>query len=103
MTIKTKESAYQKVLKKLGIAGENKGSSTGNQWFSSGDWIDVLSPVDGKLMAKVQTSSQDDFNKVIGTAGVAFEQWKKVPAPQRGEIVRQFADKLRANKTALGE
>lgn len=103
MTIQTKEFAYQKILEKLGIAGENKGSSTGIQWFSSGEWIDVLSPVDGKQIAKIQTSSQDDYNKVIETAAAAFEQWKKVPAPQRGEIVRQFADKLRANKTALGE
>src|SRR5690554_4499192 len=103
MTIQTKGSSYQNVLEILGIAGENKGSSTGTNWFSSGEWIDVVSPVDGNLMDKVQTSSKEDYNKVIETAAAAFEQWKKVPAPQRGEIVRQFADKLRANKTALGE
>lgn len=103
MTIQTKGSSYQNVLEILGIAGENKGSSTGTNWFSSGEWIDVVSPVDGNLMAKVQTSSKEDYYKVIETATAAFEKWKKVPAPQRGEIVRQFADKLRANKTALGE
>src|SRR5690606_19265711 len=103
MTIQTKESSVHKVLEKLGIARENKGSSTGKQWFSSGDWIDVLSPVDGKLMAKIQTTSEADYDKVIDAATAAFYQWKKVPAPQRGEIVRQLADSLRANKTALGE
>src|SRR5690606_7994776 len=56
-----------------------------------------------KLMAKVQTTSPEDYNKVIETATAAYQQWKKVPAPQRGEIVRQFADQLRAHKTALGE
>lgn len=103
MTIQTKKSSHYKVLEKLAIAAENKGSSTGQQWFSNGDWIDVLSPVDGKLMAKVQTTSPEDYNKVIETATAAYQQWKKVPAPQRGEIVRQFADQLRAHKTALGE
>ncbi|WP_417363025.1 aldehyde dehydrogenase family protein [Galbibacter sp.] len=103
MTIQTKESSHHKVLEKLGVAGENKGSSTGKQWFSNGDWIDVLSPVDGKLMARIQTTNEGDYNKVINTAVSAYQEWKKVPAPQRGEIVRQFADQLRAYKTALGE
>lgn len=103
MTIQTKKSSHYKVLEKLAIAAENKGSSTGQQWFSNGDWIDVLSPVDGKLMAKVQTTSPEDYNKVIEKATAAYQQWKQVPAPQRGEIVRQFADQLRAHKTALGE
>src|SRR5690606_40880956 len=83
MTIQTKKSSHYKVLEKLAIAAENKGSSTGQQWFSNGDWIDVLSPVDGKLMAKVQTTSPEDYNKVIETATAAYQQWKKVPAPQR--------------------
>lgn len=103
MTIQTKESSYHKVLDTLGVAGENKGSSTGTQWFSSGNWIDVLSPVDGKLMAKIQATTQDDYNKVIKTATEAFQVWKQVPAPQRGEIVRQFSDQLRTHKTTLGE
>lgn len=103
MTIQTKEFSYRNVLEKLGIAEENKGSSTGKQWFSSGQWIQVLSPVDGKVMAKIQTTSDQDYDKVIETASRAFDRWKQIPAPQRGEIVRQFADQLRANKVPLGE
>lgn len=103
MTIQTKKSSCHNILEKLGVTEENKGSSTGTQWFSSGDWVDVLSPVDGKRMAKIQTTTEDDYNKVIETATKAFLVWKQIPAPQRGEIIRQFADQLRAHKTTLGE
>lgn len=103
MTIQTKESTRTAILEKLGVGEENKGSSTGKQWFSSGDWIDVHSPVDGTIMSKIQTTSKEDYEKIISSATKAFKEWKQIPAPQRGEIVRQFADQLRKNKTALGE
>ena len=90
-------------LKQLGIKEVNKGTSTGNMWFSGGDTISSFSPVDGKLIGKVTTTTKEEFDKVIETAQSAFKSWRVMPAPQRGEIVRQFGDKLRELKKPLGE
>ena len=56
------------------------------------------SPVDGKLIGKVTTTTKADYEKVMETATKAFKTWRLMPAPQRGEIVRQFGDKLREKK-----
>ncbi|KKL72663.1 hypothetical protein LCGC14_2082670, partial [marine sediment metagenome] len=61
------------------------------------------SPVDGALIAKVKTTTKEDFNKVLDAATSAFSTWRKMPAPQRGEIVRQFGNKLRDLKEPLGK
>jgi len=91
------------VLKELGISHENSGTSTGNQWFSASSYIESRSPVDGQLIAKVSTTSKDDYEKLMHTATEAFKSWRLKPAPQRGEIVRQFGERLRAKKEALGK
>ncbi len=91
------------VLNQLGIDENSLGTSTGSNWFgSNNNAVESYSPVDGKLIGKVSSTSNDDFNKVINEAEKAFIKWRKVPAPQRGEIVRQFGEKLRENKAALG-
>jgi aldehyde dehydrogenase (NAD+) len=61
-----------------------------------------FSPVDGQLIAKVTGASKDDFNKVVAQSQEAFKQWRVIPAPQRGEIVRQIGLALRENKDPLG-
>lgn len=93
----------EKVLKALGIKEVNDGCSTGKNWFASGDTIESYSPVDGKLIAKVKTATKSDYDKVIKTAHEAFLQWRNIPAPKRGEYVRQFGDKLRVKKSELGQ
>ncbi len=90
-------------LKKLGILSVNEGTSTGLNYFSSGPIIESFSPVDGKLIASVKTTSETDYQKVMKAATEAFKTWRLVPAPQRGEIVRQFGEKLREKKEALGK
>ncbi|KAB1066899.1 aldehyde dehydrogenase family protein [Tamlana haliotis] len=90
-------------LKTLGISSENPGTSTGVKQFSSGSMISSWSPVNGKLIAKVKSTTKADYALVMDTATEAFKTWRKVPAPQRGEVVRQFADKLREKKEALGK
>jgi aldehyde dehydrogenase (NAD+) len=90
-------------LKKLGVNDINKGTSTGSNWFSEGETIASYSPVDGKLIGKVTTTTAENYDKVITTAQAAFKEWRKVPAPQRGEIVRQFGNKLRELKEPLGQ
>ena len=93
----------ESALEKLGVNEINKGTSTGSNWFSEGDMISSYSPVDGKLIGKVTTTSREDYDRVIDTAQAAYREWRKVPAPQRGEIVRQFGNKLRELKEPLGQ
>lgn len=93
----------QHELKKLGVKEINDGTSTGSQWFSNGEIIESYSPVDGKLIGKVKTTTQEDYEKVITTAQDAFKVWRETPAPLRGEIVRQFGLKLREYKDDLGK
>ncbi len=91
-------------LKKLGITSKNFGSSTGTKWIKSNSQgeLKIVSPVDGKQVASVYQASEKDYNKVIETALTAFEYWKNIPAPQRGEIVRQIGLRLRDYKEPLG-
>ena len=90
-------------LKELGISSENLGTSTGNTWFGKGKELSSYSPVDGKLIGKVKSSTKDDYEEVIKKAQVAFKEWRMIPAPKRGDIVRQFGEKLRAKKASLGK
>lgn len=90
-------------LKELGISSENLGTSTGNTWFGKGEELSSYSPVDGKLIGKVKSSTKDDYEEVIKKSQVAFKEWRMIPAPKRGEIVRQFGDKLREKKASLGK
>lgn len=90
-------------LKELGISSENLGTSTGNTWFGKGEELSSYSPVDGKLIGMVKSSTKDDYEEVIKKAQTAFKEWRMIPAPKRGEIVRQFGDKLREKKASLGK
>jgi aldehyde dehydrogenase (NAD+) len=94
----------KKILDVLGIKAENFGSSTGLKWgkTSNQGMLEIHSPVDGKLIAKVHQASEADFENVVKTAQEAFKYWRKVPAPKRGEIVRQIGLKLREFKEPLG-
>lgn len=93
----------QKALTVLGIESINEGTSTGNNNFSNGEIIESYSPVDGQLIGTVKTTTKDDYEKVMQASTEAFKDWRTVPAPQRGEIVRHFGDKLREKKEALGK
>jgi aldehyde dehydrogenase (NAD+) len=81
-----------KALKDLGIQDINNGTSTGQHNFSTGEIIESFSPVDGKLIGKVKATSKEDYEKVMEKATNAFTVWRDKPAPQRGEIVRQFGN-----------
>jgi aldehyde dehydrogenase (NAD+) len=92
------------VLQYLNIRNLNECFSTGSVWGSSSDTIvkNVISPVDGKQIASVKMAAPDDYEQVIGSAQKAFEQWRAIPAPKRGEIIRQIGEALRQSKTNLG-
>ena len=103
MQVITNDFGIEKALKELGVKSINEGTSTGSQWFSNGETIESFSPVDGQLIGKVKTTTKEDYEKVMKAATSAFKIWRLTPAPQRGEIVRQFGDKLREKKEALGK
>ena len=90
-------------LKELGLKETNNGTSTGSTNFSNGEIIESYSPVDGRLIGKVIATSKEDYEKVMHSATKAYQSFRNIPAPQRGEIVRQFGNKLRALKEPLGK
>ena len=89
-------------LKKLGLAEYNAGSSTGRESSNSGQYLQSFSPVDGTLIGSVSKTTREEYDHVIGKAQEAFKVWRTLPAPQRGEIVRQYGNELRKHKDALG-
>ncbi len=103
MSLVATDFGIEKALQTLGVKAVNEGTSTGRDWFSNGDEIASYSPVDGALIGKVKTTTKEDYEKVIACAQEAFKTWRLVPAPKRGEIVRQFGEKLRKYKEPLGK
>ena len=93
----------QETLCSLGILKINAGSSTGQTSYKSDNIIHSYSPVDGKLIGSVSVTTEEEYEKIIQTASLAFKHWRSVPAPKRGEIVRQYGEKLRKYKQPLGE
>jgi len=85
----------------LGLAEENSGAFHG-EWFGSGKTLEDHSPIDGSLIGKVTQCNADDYEQVISRAQAAFAKWRVVPAPRRGEVVRQLGEALREHKQALG-
>ncbi|KAA9349068.1 L-piperidine-6-carboxylate dehydrogenase [Larkinella humicola] len=95
----------QQFLQKLKTQPLMSGTSTGQAfWHSSGEehLLDSYSPVDGQLMARVFPTTHEDYNQVVETARAAFLEWRNVPAPKRGEIVRQMGEQFRQYKKELG-
>ena len=92
------------ILKRLHINDINEAFSTGETWGSSNNapLMDVYSPVDRKKIASVKTATTDDYNHVVETAKAAFVNWRTMPAPQRGGIVREIGEALRKHKQDLG-
>lgn len=94
----------QNILKKNNISSKSNGVSTGfESWVGGGDTIAVHSPVDGAEIGIVQAANLHDFEQVVEVAQNAFKEWRAIPAPQRGEVVRQFGEALRVQKKSLGE
>ena len=101
--IMKKSKDIKSTLRALNIAYNNAGTSTGSKWMSEGNNISSFSPVDANEIAKVSTTTAKEFKAVISTAAEAFKVWRTIPAPKRGEIVRQFGERLRVLKNPLGE
>ncbi|MGB4972702.1 MAG: aldehyde dehydrogenase family protein [Cyclobacteriaceae bacterium] len=99
-----KNFGIKEALKTLGIKASNQGVSTGQKWINTqGPTLESYSPADGKLIGKVKSCDSKTFEKVVLQAQSAFEEWRLVPAPRRGEIVRQIGVALRKYKEPLGK
>jgi aldehyde dehydrogenase (NAD+) len=97
-------SQIEEVLQQLGIKKENSGAAVGPHWFATrGQKIESYSPVDGQLIASVTEASSVEYEAIVKKAQEAFEIWRMVPAPKRGEMVRQFGEELRKIKEPLGK
>lgn len=90
------------ILHSLNIQDHNHGVMIGADSFGSGPTIDSISPVDGKRIASLSSATPEEYERAVVAAQQAYHAWKTVPAPKRGEVVRQFGDALRDKKDALG-
>jgi len=92
----------QDVFERLGIEEESSGVFAGEWVDATGERIDVVNPATGDVIAKVAMASRDDYEKVAASSAETFETWRRLPAPKRGEYVRQIGNALRENVDALG-
>lgn len=93
------------ILNRLHINDINEAFSTGNKWSSdpNANVKAIISPVDGKKIASVKIASANNYNQAVEQAAIAFKSWRLLPAPKRGEIVREIGDELRNKKEDLGK
>jgi aldehyde dehydrogenase (NAD+) len=93
------------ILKGLGLSAVNSGGSTGTHWWASGEnasLLESVNPSTGETIAKIHACSADDYEHIVRESVVAFQQWRLVPAPKRGEFVRLLGVSLREHKDLLG-
>jgi len=88
-------------LEKLGLRNLNSGVFDG-QWKAGGEIVEQFSPIDGKPIGRVQLASTEDYERAITKAEAAFQKWRSIPAPVRGETIRRLGNALREAKPALG-
>ncbi len=94
----------QDILKRLGLSDTNPGTWLGSRSLEdrSAKLIESINPANGEVIASVRSATADEYEQVIAAARAAFLEWRKVPAPARGEAIRLVGNALRENKDALG-
>jgi aldehyde dehydrogenase (NAD+) len=96
------EHVHEELLKSLGIESVHHGACTGTWIETSGPELVSICPADGKPLGAVRQAKLDDYERVIEAATDSFRDWRMMPAPKRGEVIRQLGEELRANKDPLG-
>jgi aldehyde dehydrogenase (NAD+) len=103
-TVMSLQAEIKDILGQFGIQENNSGASTGTEWIkTTGASIASVSPVDAQVIANVTMATEAEYHLVIDKAQAAFVEWRKIPAPKRGEIVRQLAERIRFYKEPLGK
>lgn len=95
------EASGAELLRKLGVESDNPGVFCG-EWLGSSEAIESRSPINGNLLARVHTATRAEYKRAGQGASSAFESWQVLPAPRRGEVVRQLGNALRLAKPDLG-
>ena len=90
------------LLSHLGLKADNPGSCVAGQWLDSARRIDSINPATAQVIARVAMGDDKTYAAVIEGAHEAFETWRQVPAPKRGDIIRQIGNQLRTHKDQLG-
>ena len=102
--IMTEQFGLKKALAELGVKEHNPGSSTGSVWFEAGkEKLVSTSPTDGATIGEVTVTTTEEYEQIVTKAEAAFKEWRQVPAPKRGEVVRQIGNALRKHKEVLGK
>ena len=91
----------KQILEDLDIEDVNPGGFSGT-WIGSGPALEVYSPIDGSRLSTVTQVTEDEYDQVVKRAQEAFLEWRKVPAPKRGDVIRQLGNRLRDKKRSLG-
>jgi len=89
-------------LKELGIEESNNGVFNG-KWFANGEVVKSMCPANGEVIAEVRQGTVEDYEKCVAEAQEAWKTWVDIPAPKRGEIVRQIGVALREKLEPLGK
>ncbi len=91
------------ILKKLGIEKVSPGALTGGTDFGRGEeQLESISPIDGKVLGQIRKATAEDYEQVVARSRQAFQHWRTVPAPRRGEVIRRIGEELRRRKAELG-
>ena len=93
------------ILPSLGINENNYGACIGAEnWSSTTDAgvLNSVNPANGEVIANVYQCSESDYENVIAESQKAFQEWRMVPAPIRGQLVREMGEELRRKKDMLG-
>ena len=91
----------KRFMKSLGMHGTCTGAYDGTWLATTGETLEVQTPIDGSKIGKVTQASRADYDQVVGAAHAAYLRWREVPAPRRGELVRRIGEALRAHKEEL--
>src|ERR1700752_3905705 len=95
-------SVRDEVFATLRLTQTENGAFSGT-WTGNGPLLEKSSPIDGSLLGSVRQPSENDYQAAVQAASRAFEAWRLLPAPKRGEVVRRIGDRLRAAKSSLGK
>ena len=90
------------ILESLNLTGTIHGTSTGQQWMENNDTITSNSPIDNLELGSVSITTKEQYDVVVAAASEAFKTLRSMPAPKRGELMRQFGNALREEKAELG-
>jgi aldehyde dehydrogenase (NAD+) len=90
------------ILDRLGVSGDNPGAWAGAPMETAGRRVASFDPTTGEELGAVLLADRSHYETVVGRTHEAFKSWRMVPAPKRGEIVRQMGEALRVHKDDLG-